>query len=288
VTAIHGVLDAFGTKFPQWQAQGYEIAGFAWFQGHRDIGSAVHASRYEYNLVNYIKAIRAEFEVPKAPFVIATIAFNGWDLAGNGLTIAEGQLAVSGTTGKYPEFAGNVLTVESRDYWREAAISPKDQDYHYNWNAETYVLVGESLGRGMVELLQGSTQPSGAGGSGGDANAPGGAGFGGAGGAVPAPVVEPPVVGGGAGGNAGAGGGGDLDPPGNNVATGLNGNTAGAINGNNTESDTTAAQSAAGCSSAGAPTPQRAGLGSWLLLLGLAAQFKRRRTALSGDDRRTL
>jgi hypothetical protein len=29
-----------------------------------------------------------------------------------------------------------------------------DQGYHYNRNAETYLLVGDALGRAMVELLE--------------------------------------------------------------------------------------------------------------------------------------
>jgi alpha-galactosidase len=156
VTEIHKVLDNFSTNFPQWKNQGYEIAGFAWFQGHKDSGNAVHASRYEINLVNFIKAIRAEFKVPKAPFVISTIGFDGWKMSGNYLTVANAQLAVSGDKGKYSEFSGNVLTMETRDFWRDASISPKEQGYHYNRNAETYMLVGEALGRGMVKLL-GST-----------------------------------------------------------------------------------------------------------------------------------
>jgi alpha-galactosidase len=60
---------------------------------------------------------------------------------------------VSGKNGKYPEFNGNVLTMETRQFWRDKSISPKDQDYHYNRNAETYMLVGEALGKGMIQLL---------------------------------------------------------------------------------------------------------------------------------------
>ena len=62
-------------------------------------------------------------------------------------------MAVSGATGKYPQFRGNVLTVETRDFWQEAAISPRDQDFHYNGNAGTYMMVGNALGRGMIKLL---------------------------------------------------------------------------------------------------------------------------------------
>jgi hypothetical protein len=36
--------------FPQCQEQGCEIAGFVWWQGHKD-GNPAHASRYEQNLV---------------------------------------------------------------------------------------------------------------------------------------------------------------------------------------------------------------------------------------------
>ena len=67
--------------------------------------------------------------------------------------VAEAQLAVSGEKGKYPEFKGNVKTIESRGFWREKEISPSKQDYHYNWNAETYMEVSNALGKAMVELI---------------------------------------------------------------------------------------------------------------------------------------
>ncbi len=153
VKAIHDVLNNFNTLFPGYKNQGYEIAGFAWWQGHKD-GNEVHAARYEQNLVRLITCLRREFKAPKAPFVIATIGFGGWEMKGPHLTVANAQLAVSGEKGKYPEFAGNVVTVETRDFWRAREVSPSGQGYHYNRNAETYMLVGDALGRGMVKLLE--------------------------------------------------------------------------------------------------------------------------------------
>ena len=100
-----------------------------------------------------IHALRDEFEAPKAPFLIATIGFGGWEMEGPHLKVAEAQLAVG--SGKYPELGGNVATVETRDFWRLPEVSPRDQGFHYNQNAETYYLVGEALGRGMVALLEG-------------------------------------------------------------------------------------------------------------------------------------
>ena len=76
-------------------------------------------------------------------------------MAGPHLTVANAQLAVSGEKGKYPEFTGNVLTVETRDFWIEHERSPRNQGFHYNGNAETYLNVGNALGRGMVKLLEG-------------------------------------------------------------------------------------------------------------------------------------
>ncbi len=149
--AAHEVLNNFDKLFPQYKDQGYEIAGFGWWQGHKD-GGEPHASRYEQNLVHLIKTLRKEFKAPNAPFVIATIGFEGWEMEGPQLTVAEAQLAVSGDKGKYPEFKGNVLTVETRDYWPKVEESPRNQGFHYHGNAETYMRVGEAMGRGMVKL----------------------------------------------------------------------------------------------------------------------------------------
>ena len=152
--AVHETLEHFGERFPQYEGRGYEVAGFVWWQGHKD-GNAAHASRYELNLVNLIQSLRAEFNAPNAPFVIGTIGFGGWEMSGPHLAVANAQLAVSGGAGKYPEFAGNVLTVETRGFWKEAEVSPRDQGFHYNGNAETYLRVGDALGRGMLQLLRG-------------------------------------------------------------------------------------------------------------------------------------
>lgn len=153
--AAQEVLENFGTKFPNWKDRGYEIAGFAWWQGHKDQGSEVYAERYEQNLVHLINTLRKEFDAPKAPFTVATIGFDGWNMEGHALTVAKSQLAVSGETGNYPEFKGNVKSVETRDFWITPEKSPKNQGFHYNQNAETYMLVGEALGRAMIQLKKG-------------------------------------------------------------------------------------------------------------------------------------
>ena len=146
------VLNNLPKYFPDYKGQGYEIAGFAWFHGHKDTGLDSTASAYESNLVALIKDLRKEFDAPQAPFVVATVGFDGKDMKGHTLAVAKGQLAVSGETGNYPEFKGNVITMDTRPYWRTEKESQSKQGYHYHQNAETYLLVGDALARGMIRL----------------------------------------------------------------------------------------------------------------------------------------
>ena len=52
------MLDHFADHLPQYAERGYELAGFVWWQGHKD-GNSAHASRYEQNLVHLIRTLRA-------------------------------------------------------------------------------------------------------------------------------------------------------------------------------------------------------------------------------------
>jgi hypothetical protein len=146
------VLKNLKKYFPDYKDQGYEVAGFVWWQGHKD-QNAAHAGKYEENLVRLIGALRKDFDTPNAKFVLATGCGNPGK-EGFGLKIAQAQLAV-GDAKKYPAFAGNVKAVDTRDLWREADVSPANQGYHYNHNAETYMETGLRLGWAMAELLKG-------------------------------------------------------------------------------------------------------------------------------------
>lgn len=146
------VLKNLKKYFPDYKDQGYEVAGFVFWQGHKD-QNAAHAAKYEENLVRLIKALRKDFDAPNAKFVLATGCGNP-GTEGFGKRIAEAQLAVNDAK-KYPEFKGNVKGIDTRDLWREAAVSPVNQGYHYNHNAETYMETGLRLGRAMEELLKG-------------------------------------------------------------------------------------------------------------------------------------
>lgn len=157
------VLANFDEAFPHWKGRGYEIAGFGWWQGHKDGGeqgtgsAGLAATRYEGNLVRLIESLRKEFDAPDAPFVVATVGFGGgktWEPGSSADTIFKAQMNV-GDPAKHPEFKGMVKSVDIREFYRAPEVSPRNQGFHYNGNAETYLLVGEAMGKAMVELLAG-------------------------------------------------------------------------------------------------------------------------------------
>ena len=149
--AAHEVLDNFDAQFPHWKGRGYEIAGFAWWQGDKDRYNLAHAKKYEENLVHLIKTLRREFKAPKAKFIVATLGQTAKDSADvNEKLILDAQLAVDGAAGKYPDFKGNVGTVFTHPLSQGGASNS-----HYNGNAQTYMDVGLAMGEAMVRLLQG-------------------------------------------------------------------------------------------------------------------------------------
>ena len=162
IDGVNNVLSNLATLYPNYQGQGYEIAGFFWFQGHKDGTNTAYADEYESNLVNLINDVRTDFGVPNLPVVVTTIGFNGWEMSGDEVTVWQAQRAVANPT-KYPQFEGNVYSVDTRGLWIDAAESPKNEYYHYNRNAEFYALCGDAAGRAMYRMLAGlPTLPFGA------------------------------------------------------------------------------------------------------------------------------
>ncbi|QDU98957.1 sialate O-acetylesterase [Lignipirellula cremea] len=141
------VLSELDTYYPG--AKSYEIAGFFFWQGDKDRYDAGLASHYEENLVHFIEQLREEFDAPQAKFVCATLGQTEKGATGNEGLILQAQLAVDGKSDKYPQFKGNVATVYSKPLCQGGASNS-----HYGGNAETYMDIGEAMGRAMVELQQ--------------------------------------------------------------------------------------------------------------------------------------
>ena len=140
-------LADLGKHYPG--AMGYEVAGFFFWQGERDAGNAGHAALYEANLVAFIQALRQEFDAPHARFVCATLGEATKEGSGPTRAVLDAHLAVDGTSGKYPEFRGNVATV-----YTHPLAQGGSGNGHYGGKAEVYMDVGEAMGQAMVKLLQ--------------------------------------------------------------------------------------------------------------------------------------
>ena len=105
--------------------------------------------RYEKNLVHLIKALRKEFNAPNAKFVMGTIGEVTKETTGNSGTILNAMMAVDGTSGKYPEFKGNVATVYTHDMARGGGGNG-----HYGKDSRVYMDVGLAMGEAMNQLLK--------------------------------------------------------------------------------------------------------------------------------------
>jgi alpha-galactosidase len=150
---VRDVLANLGTEFPQWSGKGYQISGFGWHQGWNDRVDQTYNDEYEANIKNFIDDVRAELGKPVLPFVIATTGMAGWtETHPRALSLMNAQLAMQNFT-KYPAHEGNVAVRDTRDFWRDASVSPVNQGFHWNQNGETQFLIGKSMGDLMVDLL---------------------------------------------------------------------------------------------------------------------------------------
>ena len=141
------VLSELDNFYPD--AKSYEVAGFFWWQGDRDSRSEALSSRYEKNLVHLIKTLRKDFNAPNAKFVCASLGQSKKGATDGGGKILNAMLTVDSDSGKYPEFKGNVAAVYTHPLSKGGSSGG-----HYGGNAETYMNVGEAMGKAMVELLK--------------------------------------------------------------------------------------------------------------------------------------
>lgn len=151
MTEIREALANLKADFPAYQGQGYELAGFVWYQGWNDGVDPKNAiPEYEQNLVNLIKDVRKELKSPRLPVVVGELT-GPWVQAPEEWTVLR-QAQKAATRRK--EFRRNVLFVETHDFVRDPSESPNPGHGHHEFgNAETYFLVGDALGKGMVKLL---------------------------------------------------------------------------------------------------------------------------------------
>jgi len=148
---IKNVLANLKEEFPAYQGQGYEIAGFGWHQGWNDGCSHDAVAEYETNMVNFIRDVRKDLGVKDMPFVIANSGFGG---RGQKIDRRLGIMQAQAAAANHPDFEGTAACVETRDFFRPADDSPSRHGFHWNCNAETYFLIGDALGKALLELMK--------------------------------------------------------------------------------------------------------------------------------------
>jgi alpha-galactosidase len=117
--------------------QGYELAGFVWFQGWNDMvdrGTYPHRDKpggydgYTECLAHFIRDVRRDLDSPGLPFVIGVMGVNGRLEPGARYTAVHANFrAAMAAPASMPEFEGNVAAVQTAPFWDEklAAIAEK-------------------------------------------------------------------------------------------------------------------------------------------------------------------
>ncbi len=59
--------------------QGYELAGFVWFQGWNDMCNRHHIEQYTKNMIYFISDVRKELDSPSLPFIVGILGVYGTD-----------------------------------------------------------------------------------------------------------------------------------------------------------------------------------------------------------------
>ncbi|MEN9574814.1 MAG: Virginiamycin lyase [Verrucomicrobiota bacterium] len=123
-------------------AQGYELAGFAWFQGWNDmVDSGTYPNRekpggydaYSTAMAHFIRDVRKDLNAPKLPFVIGVIGVGG-PTAEYGpdqqryKTTHQNLRDAMAAPAQLPEFKGNVAAVLTEKYWDKELTAAKAKD----------------------------------------------------------------------------------------------------------------------------------------------------------------
>jgi lysophospholipase L1-like esterase len=159
---VDGVRKALGDElervYPGDVSQGAELAGLVWFQGIADGEWDSKAAEYEKHLAHLIGDLRKDLNAPELPVVVGALARAGTPMNPNQQKVFDAQMAV-GDPEKHPEFAGNVISIDTRPMIRPAEELPGGRD-RYNGNAESYLGIGKAMGEAMIRLLKDGDVPA--------------------------------------------------------------------------------------------------------------------------------
>lgn len=164
---VNSTLGSLKKLYPDYAGQGYELAGFVWFQGWNDMISADGTLEYAQNLAHLIRDVRKDLKVPGLPVVVGQMGVDGEKAEGGIKKFKDAQAAGVAL----PEFKGNVALVKTDRFWdtdAEAVFKKgwrenldewnkvgSDFPYHYLGSARTMMKIGRAFGEAMLELKDG-------------------------------------------------------------------------------------------------------------------------------------
>jgi len=152
---VQKVLKDIQRVVPEYDPQqGYELAGFVWFQGFNDLvddwsyNNRMKPGGYdEYGqlLAQFIREVRKDLSVPKMPFVIGVMGIGG---------VKEGEKPPQSNfrqaqimPASLPEFHGNVVAVPTAPYWDDDLDALQQRMEKFNAKMEQEAKKDPSLSR---------------------------------------------------------------------------------------------------------------------------------------------
>lgn len=95
-----------------------------------------------------IGRFQKDLDAPELPVVVTAIGAGGQSMSAHAKVVHDAQMNVAAM----PEFAGNVVSVDTRDFYRSPDVSPSSDSGRYNNNAQSFLEIGEAVGRALLEL----------------------------------------------------------------------------------------------------------------------------------------
>lgn len=141
---VKKVLGEIDVVYPNYnERDGYELAGFVWFQGWNDmVDRGTYSNRdkpggyddYSTVLAHFIRDVRQELSAPKMPFVIGVLGIGG-PVSDYGpgqqryVAVHQNFRDAMAAPAKLPEFASNVTAVLTEYFWdpQLTALSERDE-----------------------------------------------------------------------------------------------------------------------------------------------------------------
>lgn len=147
IRRFHTMIRNLKVVYPKYEDQGFEIAGFIWFQGESDCCQKTDEGIgfehfYKENLDDFINDVRNDIGVPELPFIIVQINNGVWDgrSCGGGPLVREIERAKADSE----ENISLVVTMDLND------------GYHYD--SPSHIIIGKRIAEATLPFAEKAVQ----------------------------------------------------------------------------------------------------------------------------------